>query len=154
MRTERDFMADLERLDAFLDGTEPGDIPLAVLRKRGIEMSDETTLGDEELHRRLWEVIAAMKTVGLVVEFTDHLSDRELYRYLAEALREETILSDDPNSTCHLSPIGGGSEEDNEIYLRYYADNEEREQWAADGTKVPPKEPPPYVRDRLLPQTS
>lgn len=36
--TEHDFMADLERLDPFLDGTEPGHIPLAVLRERGIEM--------------------------------------------------------------------------------------------------------------------
>jgi hypothetical protein len=152
MSTERDFMAGLERLDAFLDGTEPGDIPLVVLRKRGIEMPDEATLGDEELHRRLWEIIAAMKTIGLVVEFTNHLSDRELYRYLAETLQEETLLTDDPNSAWHLSPLGSGSEEENEIYLRYYADDEEREQWAADGTKVPPKEPPPYDRDRLLPQ--
>jgi hypothetical protein len=152
MGTERDFMADLERLDAFLDGTEPGDIPLAALRKRGIEMPEEATLGDEELHRRLWEVITAMKTIGLVVESTDHLSDRELYRYLAEALQEEMMLTDDPYSAWHLSPIGSGSEEDNEIYLRYYADEDDRRQWAPDGSKVPPKEPLPYDRDRLLPQ--
>ena len=152
MRTERDFMAGLERLDAFLDGTEPGDIPLTALRTRGIEMPDDATLSDEELHRRLWEVITAMKAMGLVIEFTDHLSDRELYRYLGEALKEETILSDDPHSAWHLSPIGSGSDEDNEIYLRYYADDEDRRQWAADGTKVPPKEPRPYDRDRLLPQ--
>ena len=43
-------MADLERLDSFFDGTEPGDIPLAVLRERGIEMSDDATLDDEEVH--------------------------------------------------------------------------------------------------------
>jgi len=152
MRTESDFMAGLERLDAFLDGTEPGDIPLEVLRKRGIEMPDEATLSDEDLHRRLWEIITAMKTVGLVIEFTDHLSDRDLYRYLGEVLQEETMLSDGPGSAWHLSPIGSGSEEDNDIYLRYYADDEERVQWAADGTKVPPKEPRPYDRDRLLPQ--
>lgn len=152
MRTERDFMADLERLDSFLDGTEPGAIPLTVLRDRGIEMPHEATLSDEELHGRLWEVITAMKAIGLVVESTDHLSDRELYRYLAGALKEEAMLTDDPNSAWHLSPIGSGSEEDNEIYLRYYADEDDRRQWAADGSKVPPKEPLPYDRDRLLPQ--
>ena len=152
MRTEHDFMADLERLDSFIDGTEPGDIPLAVLRERGIEMPDDATLDDEDVHRRLWEIIVAMKALGLVIESTDHLSDRELYRYLGEALKEETILSDDPNSAWHLSPIGSGSETDNEIYLRYYADEEERRRWAEDGVTVPPKEPLPYDRDRLLPQ--
>lgn len=148
MQTERDFMADLERLDSFLDGTEPGDIPLAVLRERGIEMPDDTTLNDDEVHRRLGDVIVAMQAIGLVVEWTDHLSDRDLYRYLGEALQEETLLTDDPNSTCHLSPIGSGSEEDNEIYLRYYADEEERKRWAEDGFPVPPKEPLPFDRDR------
>jgi hypothetical protein len=145
-------MADLERLDSFLDGTEPGDIPLTVLRERGIEMPDDAALNDEEVHRRLWELIAAMKTIGVVVEFTNHLSDRELYRYLGEALKEETILTDDPNSAWHLSPIGSGSEEENEIYLRYYADEEERRRSAEDGVTVPPKEPLPFDRDRLLPQ--
>jgi hypothetical protein len=114
MHTEHDFMADLERLDSFFDGTEPGDIPLTVLRERGIEMPGDATLDDEEVHRRLWEVIVAMKGIGLVIESTDHLSDRELYRYLGEVLQEETILTDDPNSAWHLSPIGSGSEEDNE----------------------------------------
>ncbi|MDP9191125.1 MAG: hypothetical protein M3P06_05425 [Acidobacteriota bacterium] len=147
MRTERDFMADLERLDSFFDGTEPGDIPLTVLRERGIEMPDDATLDDEEVHRRLGEVIVAMNAIGLVIEFTDHLSDRELYRYLGEALKEETILSDDPNSTWHLSPIGSGSEEDNEIYLRYYAGEEERRRYAEEGITVPPKEQLRFVRD-------
>jgi hypothetical protein len=150
MQTERDFLANLERLDSFLDGTEPGDIPLAVLRERGIEMPDDAALNDEEVHRRLGEVIVAMQAIGLVADFTDHLSDRELYRYLGEALREETILSDDPNSAWHLSPIGSGSEEDNEIYLRYYADEEERRRWAADGVTVPPKEPLPFDRGQSL----
>ena len=148
MQTERDFMAGLERLDSFLDGTEPGDIPLAVLRERGIEMPDDATLNDEEVHRRLEEVLVAMETIGLVIDFTDHLSDRELYRYLGEALQEEMFLTDDPNSAWHLSPIGSGSEEDNEIYLRYYADDEERRCWAEDGVTVPPKEPLPFDRDR------
>ena len=92
-----------------------------------------------------------MQAIGLVVESTDHLSDRDLYRYLGEALKEETLLTDDPNSTWHLSPIGSGSEEDNEIYLRYYADEEERKRWAEDGFTVPPKEPLPFDRDRREP---
>lgn len=149
MQTERDFMADLERLDSFLDGTEPGDIPLAVLRERGIEMPDDATLNDEELHRRLGEIIVAMKAIGLVVEFADHLSDRDLYRYLGEALKEETLLTDDPNSACHLSPLWSGSEDDEDIFLRYYASEEERRRFAEDGVTVPPKAPLPFDRSEL-----
>jgi len=52
----------------------------------------------------------------------------------------------------YISPIGSCSEEDNEIYLRYYADDEYREQWHRDfGDPLPPKEKPPYDRDRFLP---
>jgi hypothetical protein len=149
MQTERNFMAGLERLDAFLNGTEPGDIPLAVLRERGIEMPDDATLDDEQVHRRLGEVLVAMEAMGLVVEFTDHLSDREFYRYLGEALKEETMLTDDPNSTCHLTPLWSGSEDDNDIFLRYYASDEERRRFAEDGVIVPPKEPLPFDRSDL-----
>jgi hypothetical protein len=150
MQTERDFMADLERLDSFLDGTEPGDIPLAVLRERGIEMPDDATLDDEDVHRRLGEVIVAMKAIGLLIEFADHLSDRQLYRYLGEALQEETMLTDDPNCACHLSPLWSGSEDDNEVFLRYYASDEERRRFAEDGVTVPPKEPLPFDRSGLV----
>ena len=38
MRTAHNLMSELERWDSFLDGSEPGDIPLEVLRKRGIEL--------------------------------------------------------------------------------------------------------------------
>ena len=152
MRTERDLMAELERLDSFLDGTEAGEVPLELLRERGIDLPEETTLTDEDLHRRLWEVIGAMAAMGLYLDSTDHLSDRELYRFLVHALQEETMLSNDPDSAWHLSPIGGGSEEDNEIYLRYYADEEDRRRWAEDGAPVPAHESLLFDRTRLLPQ--
>jgi hypothetical protein len=152
MRKERDFLADLERLDAIFDGKEPGDIPLDILAARGIDLPDEATLTDAEVHRRLWQVIGAMAALGLFLSGTDHLSDRQLYRYLGDALQRETMISDDLDSAWHLSPIGGGSEEDTDIYLRYHADDEDREWWAAEGVEVPPKETAPFDRDRLLPQ--
>lgn len=152
----RDPIAELERLDRFLEGEEEGARPLEVLRAKGLEIPDEPPGDDEALHKKLWEVIEAMAAIGLYVESTDHMSDRELYRYLvSDALREETFLSDDPASAWHLSPIGGGSEEDNEIYLRYYADDERRADWKKDfGEPIPPKEPLPFDRDRLLPVQS
>ena len=149
-----DPIAELERLDRFFDGEEEGERPIDVLRNKGISIPDECDLDDESLHARLWEIIKAMDAVGMILESTDHLSDRELYRYLVtDALCEETILpTPGSGGRWHISPIGGGSEEDNEIYLRYYADDETREQWHRDfGATLPAKEPPPFDRDRLLP---
>lgn len=43
--------------------------------------------------------------------------------------------------------------EDEGIYLRYYADDVTRAEWQRDSpeTPIPPKEKPPYDRDRLMP---
>jgi hypothetical protein len=150
-KTVVDPIAELERLDRFYDGGEGGVRPIDVLRSRGIEMPDESTLDDEAVYAALWKVIEGMASIGVYVDSTDHLSDRELYRYLAEALTEETTLSGDPAYGWHISPIGE-SDEDGQLYLRYYADDSTREHWRRDfGVTLPPKEPRPFDRDRLLP---
>jgi hypothetical protein len=153
---DNDPLAEIKRLDAFLDGEEDGERPLDVLRERGIDLPDDSSLDDEALHQKLEVLIDEMAELGLLLESTDHLSDRELYRYLlTDALLEETVLSTSGAGAWHISPIGGCSEEDNQIYLRYYADDEDREHWRKDfGEPLPPKEKPPYDRDRRLPPHS
>lgn len=150
---EVDPIAELERMDRFFDGEEAGDIPLEVLRGRGIDIPENPPGEDGALRARLWEIIEGMADIGMVLENTDHLSDLELYRFLVDdALLEETVLPMGPGGFWHLSPIGSGSKEDNEIYLRYYADDEYREMWRRDfGIVLPPREKPPCDRDRLLP---
>jgi len=154
MSDDHDPIAELERLDRFFDGEEEGERPIDVLPKNGVSIPDERELDDDSLHTKLWEIINAMAAAGMYVESTNHLSDRELYRYLVtDALHEETILpTPGSGGGWHISPIGGGSDEDNEIYLRYYADDETRERWHRDfGETLPTKEKPPFDRDRLLP---
>lgn len=60
-------------------------------------------------------------------------------------------LSND--SAWYIDLLGIGSEEDNLLYLRYYADEETRQQWAQDwpGDILPASETPPYDRDPHLP---
>lgn len=149
---ENDLIAELERMDRFFEGKEAGDIPLEVLRGRGIDIPATPPVDEAELRARLGEIVEGMADIGMMLEDTDHLSDAELYRYLVDdALLEETMLSSG-GGQWHISPIGGGSEEGNEIYLRYYADDEYREQWHRDfGDVLPPKEKPPHDRDRFLP---
>ena len=154
MKENDDFISELERLDRWIDGEEEGEVPLAVLRAHGMEIpEDESALDDPALRDKLWEVIRGMSAIGMVIELTDHLTDRELYRYLiGDALLEPTILPVDPMGTLHVSPIGGGSEEDNRIHLQFYADDEEREEWhGMFGDPLPAKQTPPADRDRFLP---
>jgi hypothetical protein len=149
---EIDVIAELERIDRFFEGDEPGEIPIEVLRAEGMDIPQVAPEDAAALRAKLFEIIEAMFEIGMVVESTDHLSDAELYRFLVDdALLHETIISV-AGGTWHISPIGSGSEEDNAIYLRYYADDDYREQWHREfGDPLPPKEKAPYDRDRLLP---
>jgi hypothetical protein len=133
MSDDHDPIAELERLDRFFDGEEEGERPIDVLYTKGLTIPDGTTLDDESLRASLWEVINGMASIGMYLDSTDHMSDRELYRYLVtDALCEETILPvDGSDGGWHLSPIGGGSEEDNDVYLRYYADDDMRQRLGA-----------------------
>ena len=87
----------------------------------------------EQVHAALWELIRQLAARRTYLSNTDHLSDRELYEYLVfESLHEAWKDVDIPDMTCHLDILGGCSEEDMQLYLRYYADDEWRERWAKD----------------------
>jgi hypothetical protein len=139
-------------MDRFFDGEEPGEIPLEFLRARGIDIPQLPPVDEAVLQAKLRELLDAMYEIGIVMDSTDHLSDRELYQYLVDdVLLVETMLSSPVGGTWHISPIGGGSDEDNAIYLRYYADDEDRERWQSEfGGPLRPKGKLPYDRDRFL----
>ena len=126
------------------------------LEESGMQLPAPETLDDEQLTKKLWELIQRLALLRVFLDETDHLSDRELYTLLwSDMLREETkAVPLDEDSACHMSPLGGCSEEDMQLYLKYYAD----EQWRDDWQKQHPEEPlpdqedPPYDRDRFLPQ--
>ncbi len=131
-------------------------VPFDELLKCGIEMPPPRDLTDIEIHEKLWEVIQAMTLLGCFLQNTDHLSDRELYELLwSDLLREPTTLRpEDPDFACHIDIIGGCSQEDIAIYLKHYADEDTRRDWAGDfpECEIPPHEEPPYDRDRYLPE--
>ncbi len=126
------------------------------LERAGVSMPAPETLNDQELTAKLWEVINKLAQLRIFLEDTDHLSDRELYTTLwSDELREETkdVLLDQ-DSACHYQLLSGGSDEDNQLYLKYFADEAWREWWHKDYPEdpIPDHEDPPYDRDRLLPQ--
>lgn len=126
------------------------------LIESGIALPPPDALAESALHTKLQEVIHALALMNSYLEHTDHLSDRELYSLLwNDVLREETVM-DSPTADliCHIDLIGSGSEADSQLYLKYYADENERIHWlnAFPNDPMPNQESPPYDRDRLLPK--
>jgi hypothetical protein len=126
-----------------------------LLVQGGMDLPAPEELDDSQLTDKLWEVIRGLAMLRMFLYNTNHLSDRELYEELwHEILREENpAMPVNENSACHIDMVGSGSEEDNELYLRYYADEEDRQLWAIDwpNDTIPVHETPPFDRDRHLP---
>ncbi len=137
------------------ESAEPIDL-FKMLVDGGVSLPPPVLVTEEAITITLWEVIYFLASVGCYLENTDHLSDRELYTMLhEELLRQPAILF--PNDPCyayHIDLIGSGSSEETEIYLRYYASEEERRRWqeADSDRELPQRQPVPYDRDRLLPR--
>ena len=128
-----------------------------LLENSGLELPVPNSLTDDDLTPKLKETIERMSSLGAYLLHTNHLSDRELYEYLYnDGLREEAVLfPENPSYAYMIDLTGSGSEEDNQIYLKYYADAEHRIQWALDWPDdlIPDHENPPFDRDRHLPQS-
>jgi hypothetical protein len=128
---------------------------LQQLIESGLELPDPDAIHDEALTSKLWELIDALAEKGVFISQTDHLSDRELYTVLwRDVLREEIpMLPDHPDAAWHVDLLGSGRETDSHLYLKYYADEHERQQWMVDfpDEDMPAHEDPPYDRDRHLP---
>ena len=107
-------------------------------------------LCDADLHVILWDVIRKLYQKRIVLDFTDHLGDRELYCLIYRDIlpaREKKL--DHLSSYLHWDCTGPNG--DPEAWLRYYASEEEREEWAdCYRQPLPPRETLPHPR--MLPR--
>jgi hypothetical protein len=130
---------------------------LQLLNNSGLHVAASDELDDETLTTKLKEIIDRMALLGAYLIHTDHLSDRALYEYLYhDGLREEAVLfPENPSYAYMIDLTGSGSDEDNRVYLKYYADEKYRREWANDwpDDQLPDHEDPPFDRDRFLPQS-
>ena len=101
-------------------------------------------MSDEHLNAVLWETIERLYDKRIVLDFTDHLCDRELYCLLIrDILPSPEKKIDNPRDYLHWHCLD--IDEEPETWLRYYASEEERAGWADEtGEEPPPAELPPY----------
>ena len=128
------------------------------LENAGQDVPPPDQLDDAQLHTKLWEVINRMASLGAYLHNTNHLSERQLYSYLfEEGLREDAVLfPENPSFVYGLDLLGSGSEEDMQLYMKYFADEEYRAQWHAEfpDLEMPPHEDPAFDRDKDLPRSA
>jgi len=125
------------------------------LTEAGLELPQPDAMKDDELTAKLWEVIHGLARIRVFLNETDHLSDRQLYDVLwRRVLREENpVIPDDPGA-WHVDLLSTGDEADTYLYMKYYADESDKQHWLADFPDyvMPAHEEPPFDRDSRLPQ--
>lgn len=127
------------------------------LVRRGVALPPAAELDDATLHEKLAEVTRELSELRCFLYDTDHLSNRELYEWLwGSGLREESADILGMPGAWQTSPIGAGSDEDTQIWLRYYASEKEWQRWHLDYPEdpMPVRKSPPFDRDRHLPKQS
>ena len=138
--------------------------PLTMLENAGVTISDPEQLDDTALTGQLHELIRQLASVGIYLERTNHLSDRELYEFLYndELRNEARLFPENPNYAYIINLAGldlnslietGGSV-DVRFYLIYYASKKERKRFALafPELSIPPRKYTPYNRDRFCPK--
>ena len=115
-----------------------------------LAMQPACTLDDGQVHERLWQVIERLYEKRVVLDYTDHLSDRELYALIRRDILPAAVKRVDlPDNYFHWD-CSASDAEDMTVWLTYYASEQEREQWSLEeGRDPPPRQVPAHPR--LLP---
>jgi len=121
-------------------------IPISKWFDPELELPHPDTLDDAMLSKTLGEVIERLASRRIVLHWTEHLSDRQLYcLILRDILSSPEKRFDLPDRWLAWRCLDDVADPD--TWLRYYATNEQRTDWAREnGRAAPPTEPPPYPR--------
>ena len=145
-------------LEANLRAAEPENWtpPAQELAKHNIPLLPPAEITDEMLTPILWELLHNLAQRGFYVLHTDHVSDHELYAELWErGLRDPAHLPGrNPRGGWFHDLLGSWGEDDTQLWLRYYASEEERAKHVKDwpDEPLPPREKPCSNRDWRLPK--
>jgi len=103
-------------------------------------------LTSEQLSELLEVTAQQLYEHHIVLDFTNHLSDRQLYAILYRDILP-TYEKKIARRSNFLHWDCANVEGDPEMWLRYYASDDERDTWAEEMDEdLPPREVPPYAR--------
>ena len=138
--------------------------PFTLLQNAGVTISAPEQLDDTALKGKLQELIHQLASIGIYLQRTNHLSDRELYEYLYhdELRNEARLFPENPHYTYIINVAGldlnnvieSGGTVDVRYYLTYYASKKERKQFARafPELSIPSRKHTPYDRDQFSPK--
>lgn len=122
-------------------------VPISQWFEPELVLPPPETLRDEELTKLLWSTIYRLYSKRVVLEYTEHLSDRQLYCLLMRDILPSPEKRIDPPRNWlpwHCLDV----ESQPEIWLQYYATPDERQEWSREtGEDLPPRRPCPFVRE-------
>jgi hypothetical protein len=104
-------------------------------------------LNQQQLAIVLRATIEKLFEKRIVLDFTDHLSDYQLYGIIFRDIlpSHEKMLE---RRTTYLHWDCANTDDNPEMWLRYYATDAEREMWAEEcGEPLPPRDLPPFRRE-------
>ena len=140
VRVENDF------LESMLAWERAPMVPISQWFEPELTLPSLETLTSGQLHEILWDTVYRLFEKRIVLDFTDHLSDRELYCLIYRDIlptHEKKLNRDGGYLHWDCSDCDG----DQETWLRYYAAEDERGMWFDQyDDPLPPHEEPPYPR--------
>jgi hypothetical protein len=135
-----------EFLESMLAWERAPIVPIAEWFTPPLELPDPQGMDDFHVHELLWETVQKLYDRRIVLEYTDHLSDRELYNLIRRDILpayEKKIDSKESFLHWDCADAGNGSD----VWLKFYASEEDRQEWAIDWhDPIPEHEEPPFPR--------
>ena len=125
-------------------------LPISKWFEPELEMLPSKDLDDDQLSVAMADVIERLYEKNILLEYTGHLSDRQLYGLIVRDIlpaQEKKVSIDGTFLRWQCIDIV----EDDESWLRFYATDAERDSWHEETRlKLPPQQTVPF--DRVLPQ--
>lgn len=134
-----------EFLQSMLDWERAPALPISRWFTPELILPRNDELSDVEVRKRLTETIHLLYSQRIVLEMTEHLSDRQLYRLISrDILPSYEKKIDQPKNYLHWHCL---DDNDSDSWLRYYATEQDRDQWQEENdSELPPMENVPYPR--------
>lgn len=135
-------------LASMLDWERAPVLPIRDWFNPPLQLPPVSLLSDQQVRDNLNQVIERLYEQGVILDYTDHLTDRELYvTILQDILPIWEKKIDNPTLFHHWDCCNRDDVDGEETWLMYYASEEDRELWLeTHDSPLPPRLTPPHCR--------